>query len=38
LVDNPVKGVGVVIGLYILGTIFFVPGSLLTIGSGYAFT
>ena len=35
--DHPQKGMLAVICVYILATILFVPGSVLTFGTGYAF-
>lgn len=34
---NPLLGVVAVIGVYTLATILFIPGAILTIGSGFAF-
>jgi uncharacterized membrane protein YdjX (TVP38/TMEM64 family) len=34
---HPFEGVLAVIGVYIVATILFVPGSILTLGTGYAF-
>jgi hypothetical protein len=35
--ENPSLGVFAVIWVYIIATVLFVPGSILTIGTGYAF-
>ena len=35
--DNPSLGVFAVISVYIVATVLFVPGSILTLGAGYAF-
>ena len=35
--NHPYQGVLAVIGVYIIATVLFVPGSLLTLGTGYAF-
>jgi len=37
LAQHPVAGVGAVILVYIIATVCFVPGSLITVGVGYAF-
>jgi len=36
--NDPITGILAVILVYTIGTIIFVPGSVLTIGSGYAFS
>ena len=36
--DNTVAGVFCFIGVYFLATVFWVPGSILTLGSGFVFT
>lgn len=35
--QNPFEGVLAVIGVYIVATVLFIPGSILTLGAGYAF-
>jgi len=35
---NPKKGFILFMGLYIIATIFFIPGLILTMGSGFAFS
>lgn len=35
--DNPSVGVVAVVLVYVLATVLFVPGSILTLGTGYAF-
>jgi uncharacterized membrane protein YdjX (TVP38/TMEM64 family) len=38
LQNNPIKGIFLFMGLYIVATICFIPGLILTMGSGYAFS
>ncbi|CAJ1962322.1 unnamed protein product [Cylindrotheca closterium] len=35
--DNPVAGIFAFIGVYFVATVFFVPGSILTLGAGFVF-
>merc|ERR1712232_1364039 len=35
--DNPVAGLFAFIGVYFVATIFFIPGSILTLGAGFVF-
>ena len=37
IADNPALGAFVLAGLYVVATIFFIPGSILTLGAGWAF-
>ncbi|KAL3937441.1 MAG: hypothetical protein SGBAC_007452 [Bacillariaceae sp.] len=35
--DNPVSGIFAFIGVYFVATVFFIPGSILTLGAGFVF-
>lgn len=36
--DNPTEGVFAFIGVYFIATVFFVPGTILTLGAGFVFS